>query len=423
MRARSKWFAVPAVVVFRLAWLAGMLSRATGRGVGGTFPGRIALALRPTALRDLTADRTVVLVSGTNGKTTTTRFLSTAIAGQGEVVTNGGGANLLPGLVTAFLPPPSPSAVAVLEVDEAVLPLAIEQMKPRLVVLLNLSRDQLDRVEEVSSHVRRWSDALTRHPGTHVVANADDPLVVAAVLGAGHPGARTTWVAAGSSWTGDVTLCPRCAAHWEPEPAAWSCLACGFHRPRPAWAVAEGGVLVGAEGQAVPLVLAFPGRSGIANAAMAVAAAAVAGVPAGAAAERLTRVTQVDGRYQRFALATGEVRLLLGKNPAGWVEVLHDLATGEDPVLIGINAQVADGIDPSWLWDVDFGELRGRDITVFGERRLDLSVRLTYADVPHRVAEHVGQALALADGRGCRVAANYTAFVQARHELTMLTRG
>ena len=409
--------------VFTMArLLRGLLIR-SGRGAGGTLPGRAALVLHPAALTTLTRDRFVVLVSGTNGKSTTTALLTAALGSRGPVVSNADGSNLPRGLVSSLMTADPSTELAVLEVDEMLLGTVLEETRARVVVLLNLSRDQLDRVEEVSSHVRRWSDALTRHPGTHVVANADDPLVVAAVLGAGHPGARTTWVAAGSSWTGDVTLCPRCAAHWEPEPAAWSCLACGFHRPRPAWAVAEGGVLVGAEGQAVPLVLAFPGRSGIANAAMAVAAAAVAGVPAGAAAERLTRVTQVDGRYQRFALATGEVRLLLGKNPAGWVEVLHDLATGEDPVLIGINAQVADGIDPSWLWDVDFGELRGRDITVFGERRLDLSVRLTYADVPHRVAEHVGQALALADGRGCRVAANYTAFVQARHELTMLTRG
>ena len=416
MRARSKWFAVPAVVVFRLAWLAGMLSRATGRGVGGTFPGRIALALRPTALRDLTADRTVVLVSGTNGKTTTTRFLSTAIAGQGEVVTNGGGANLLPGLVTAFLPPPSPSAVAVLEVDEAVLPLAIEQMKPRLVVLLNLSRDQLDRFQEVGSHVLRWAAALRTQPTVQVVANADDPLVVAAVLRAELPEQAVTWVAAGAPWRSDAPLCPLCGHAWDMRAEPWSCDSCGATAPRANWSMQGTGAIVDARGQVVPMQLALGGRAAAANAVMAAAAADLLGVAAAAAVERFAGVEDVDGRYRTQVVAGRRVQLLLAKNPAGWLEVLDQLQAAPGELLLGINARTADGMDPSWLWDVPFEKLRGRKVVVFGERGLDLSVRLHYAEVDHTVAESVMTALASTDGDAL-VAANYTAFVSARAEL------
>lgn len=402
-------------LVFRLALLLRWVARRSGRGGGGTLPGRVALALHPGALTTLTSQREVALVCGTNGKSTTTALLAAALGWRGPVTTNADGANLPRGLVSTLLADRRRRTAAVLEVDELYLGVTMDQTRPRVVVLLNLSRDQLDRVEEVSSHVDRWAAALRRHPDTWVVANADDPLVVAAVRSGREGDDRIRWVAAGAPWLGDVRLCPRCARHWAPEAQPWRCAACGLARPDAAWTVDEDARLH-ADDTSVVLQLRIPGRAGRANAVMAVAAADLLEVPVQEAADRLAAVTDVDGRYQDFALGDRHVRLLLGKNPAGWIEVLADLGRSDGQVLIGINAQIADGIDPSWLWDVPFEELAGRDVVAFGQRGLDLSVRLTYAGVEHRLADSLGQALDGLTSSAC-LAANYTAFTAARKEL------
>lgn len=402
-------------LVFRLALLLRWVARRSGRGGGGTLPGRVALALHPGALTTLTSQREVALVCGTNGKSTTTALLAAALGWRGPVTTNADGANLPRGLVSTLLADRRRRTAAVLEVDELYLGVTMDQTRPRVVVLLNLSRDQLDRVEEVSSHVDRWAAALRRHPETWVVANADDPLVVAAVRSGREGNDRIRWVAAGAPWLGDVRLCPRCARHWAPEAQPWRCEACGLARPDAAWTVDEDARLH-ADNTSVVMQLRIPGRAGRANAVMAVAAANLLEVPVQEAADRLAAVTDVDGRYQDFALGNRHVRLLLGKNPAGWIEVLADLGRSDGQVLIGINAQIADGIDPSWLWDVPFEELAGRDVVAFGQRGLDLSVRLTYAGVEHRLADSLGQALDGLPSSAC-LAANYTAFTAARKEL------
>ena len=402
-------------LVFRFALLLRWVARRSGRGGGGTLPGRVALALHPGALTTLTSQREVALVCGTNGKSTTTALLAAALGWRGPVTTNADGANLPRGLVSTLLADRRRRTAAVLEVDELYLGVTMDQTRPQVVVLLNLSRDQLDRVEEVSSHVDRWAAALRRHPDTWVVANADDPLVVAAVRSGREGDDRIRWVAAGAPWLGDVRLCPRCARHWAPEAQPWRCEACGLARPDAAWTVDEDARLH-ADDTSVVLQLRIPGRAGRANAVMAVAAADLLEVPVQEAADRLAAVTDVDGRYQDFALGDRHVRLLLGKNPAGWIEVLADLGRSDGQVLIGINAQIADGIDPSWLWDVPFEELAGRDVVAFGQRGLDLSVRLTYAGVEHRLADSLGQALDGLTSSAC-LAANYTAFTAARKEL------
>ena len=357
---------------------------------------------------------------GTNGKSTTTALLAAALGWRGPVVTNSDGANLPGGLVSTLLAQRHRQCPAVLEVDELYLGQVLDQTGATVVVLLNLSRDQLDRVEEVASHVQRWGQALRRHRLVRIVANADDPLVVAAVLAGRDDGQRVLWVAAGAPWLGDVTLCPRCGQLWEPDTERWSCQRCGLTRPDPAWTVDTDGWLRHTDGSSVLLHLQIPGRAARSNAVMAVAAAHLCGVPVQAAADRLPAVRDVDGRYQQFLLAGQPVRLLLGKNPAGWLEVLQDLSSTPGQVLIGINAQVADGIDPSWLWDVPFEQLRGRDIVVFGERGLDLSVRLTYAQVAHRLTDDLAQALNELT-QPATVAANYTAFVTAREQLRTRT--
>ena len=171
--------------------------------------GHAILAIHPAALGALAAGRQVVLVSGTNGKTTTTKLLAAALAspaaGPEVVVTNLLGANMPTGLAAA-LAAGRPGAPAVLEVDEAWLGRVAAQVRPSVLVLLNLSRDQLDRNNEVRHVAQRWRQACREASGAVVVANADDPLVAWAATGA----PRVTWVGAGLRWRNDATGCPEC---------------------------------------------------------------------------------------------------------------------------------------------------------------------------------------------------------------------
>src|SRR4051794_631825 len=181
------------------------LSRRLGRGNGSVIGGRVLLAIDGHALARLADGHRIALVSGTNGKTTTTRLLRAALATQGPVVTNLRGANMPPGLASA-LGDGDPGVPAVLEVDEAWLPGVAADVAPAVVLLLNLSRDQLDRNNEVRSLSSSWRDAVSRLAGATIVANADDPLTAYAA----GASARVRWVAAGQPWTADASGCPAC---------------------------------------------------------------------------------------------------------------------------------------------------------------------------------------------------------------------
>ncbi len=357
------------------------LSRHAGAGSGTVAGGNVGLALDPLLLERLAAGRPMALVSGTNGKTTTTRLLAVAIEGAlGRAATNATGSNMPAGHVTALAATPQ-GAPAVLEVDEGYLPRLVASLGPRVVVLLNLSRDQLDRTSEVRMVANKWRRALSVSPATATVVNADDPLVAWAASGAASP----VWVGAGLSWREDAVGCPSCEGRITfaaGEDGGWAC-ACGFSRPRLGVRI-EGDDVVLADGRRLRVALALPGRFNRANAVMAAAAAVVMGAGWEDAIRRIGEVDEVAGRFAVVGVAGCAARVMLAKNPAGWRELLDLVCPGERPVVVGINARVADGRDPSWLWDVPFERLRGRTVVATGERRRDLAVRLHYAGVPHR---------------------------------------
>jgi UDP-N-acetylmuramyl tripeptide synthase len=382
------------------------LSRLTGRGSGTTVGGRVTLALDPLALTRAGAGRELALVSGTNGKSTTRSLLVAALATRGPVVSNAGGANLPSGL-TAALAADRTARVGVLEVDEPYLPQVAAAAPPRAIVLLNLSRDQLDRYAEVRRLAGIWRAAVGRLDATAtVIANADDPLVTWAASAAG----AVVWVAAGQRWHDDTSVCPECGGpirrdgdHWQSD--------CGLRRPQPAWAVESDTVLDGHGGRH-QLTLAIPGAVNVGNAAMAAAAAGLWQVEPAEAFAAMQRIESVEGRYLTVAYAGAAARLLLAKNPAGWVEALAMLPPAPaGPVVVAVNARAADGRDPSWLWDVPFEQLRGRWAVATGERSRDVAVRLRYAGVDHERIDEPAAALATACRRGpTQVLANYTAF-------------
>ena len=408
------------------------LSRHLGAGSGTVAGGHAGLAVDPKLLEHLAAGRRVALVSGTNGKTTTTRLLAVALEGSlGPVATNSTGSNMPTGHVTALATAP-PCAPAVLEVDEGYLPGLVKALAPEVVVLLNLSRDQLDRTSEVRMVANRWRRALSGAlPAKAVVANADDPLVVWAASAA----ATATWVGAGLSWRQDAVGCPACAGRIEfatQGSGGWAC-SCGFARP-PIDVALDGDEIVLAGGSRYRLVLALPGRFNRANAVMAASAAGALGVGWEESLRRLGAVDEVAGRFSVVEAGGCTARVMLAKNPAGWRELLDLVSPGDLPVVVGINARVADGKDPSWLWDVPFEQLRGRQVVATGERCRDLSVRLRYAEVAHRTVRDEVAALraatmarpagrpGAADGVDVDFVGNYTAFTDVLARATSKRR-
>jgi lipid II isoglutaminyl synthase (glutamine-hydrolysing) len=393
-------------------------SRRLGRGQGTVAGGRAGLRLDPRLLEHLSAGRQIALVTGTNGKTTTTRLLTVALGATGDaVVSNETGSNMPPGHVAALVG--TEAHRVVLETDEIYLPRVLTATAAATVLLLNLSRDQLDRTNEVRMIAGSWRAALAAAPHTHVVANADDPLVV---WGAGA--ARDVhWVGAGLRWQHDAVGCPSCGGRITFAEGAWACAGCDFARPDPeaTLVVAPDGTAWAqwADGRTAPVRLALPGRFNQSNALMAAVAAEASGVDALEALTAMEAVQEVAGRFTVRAYGDVRARLMLAKNPAGWDELLDLVAGSDAPLVVSINARIADGADPSWLWDVPYERLTGRTVIATGDRFRDLSVRLHYGGVQHATepdpvlaVSRAAAASATAAGSAevVDVIGNYTAF-------------
>ena len=384
-------------------------SRATGRGAGGMIGGLIAGAIDPHIMGELAGGRPSVLVTGTNGKSTTTRMLAAALRTRYTVATNDGGDNMDAGIISALLAGKEASHL-VLEVDELHVPHVADNLNPQALVLLNLSRDQLDRVGEINKIERALRSCVEAHPDMLVIANCDDVLMTSVAYDAPN----VIWVAAGAGWLGDSVTCPRTGGHVVREPEDWYAVkklpdGREFRRPQPEWTVSEEGIISPAG--TFPLNLALPGRANRGNAAQAVAAAAEAfGIATDAAVTAVESIDDVAGRYSTITRGEHEIRLLLAKNPAGWQEALSMVDRSAEGLVIATNGQVADGVDMSWLWDVRFEDFEGISVKAAGERGTDLAVRLVYADITHELIPDPVQAIDACPPGRVEVLANYTAF-------------
>ncbi|WP_431980396.1 MurT ligase domain-containing protein [Streptomyces qinglanensis] len=395
----------------RLAVTAGKaaaaVSRAAGRGSGSVIGGKVALRLDPDLLQRLAQHLDVILVSATNGKTTTTRLIAEALRANGEVVSNALGANM-PAGITSALAGGSSARYGVIEVDEKYLSGVAKDVTPKAMALLNLSRDQLDRAGETRMLAERWREGLSGQQAV-IIANADDPLVVWAASSSPH----VVWVAAGQEWKDDAWSCPACGGVMQRPGDDWFCAECGFRRPTPTWAL-SGDHVLDPHGSAWPIHLQLPGRANKANAATSAAVAAAFGVPPQVALERMYAVKAVAGRYDVVQYQGRDMRLLLAKNPAGWLETFSLIDPPPTPVILSVNARSADGTDTSWLWDVDYGRLAGHPICVIGDRKLDLAVRLEVAGVDFQVCESPEDAVRRCPPGRIETIANYTAFQDLR---------
>jgi UDP-N-acetylmuramyl tripeptide synthase len=387
-------------------------SRRTGRG-GTTAPGRLLLRLDEDAIERLGTrlEHGAVVLSATNGKTTTASMLGGILERAGErVVRNRAGSNMHWGVATALLDAGRQGGeLGLLEVDEAWLPKVTQELDPRSLVLCNLFRDQLDRYGELELIADRWADVVAGRDGrSSFVLNADDPLVA----DLGRERERVTYFGVEDDslalpelqHAADSKHCRRCGHPYEYEAiylghlGRYRCPNCG--RERPAAAVAAERVrLRGMDGSDVelrtplgPLSLKLP-LPGLYNVYNALAAAASA-IDLGAGLEHiragLEQMAAVFGRVEKIPIGGREVAILLVKNPAGANEVLRTLTLEDDrlDVWFALNDRIADGRDVSWIWDADFELLAGRvrRATCSGTRAEEMALRLKYAGIDAEIA-------------------------------------
>ncbi len=383
----------------------GAVSRAAGRGGGTTLPGKLLWKIDPGAVDALAArlPAGVALVSGTNGKTTTTAMAARILARDHRLAWNRAGANLLSGITSALVAADG-AELGLLEVDEAALPEAIERTRPRAILLTNLFRDQLDRYGELEVVAERWREAVEHLPDeTILVVNADDPVVADLADGRdralrfGLDDARQARPSL--QHAADSKYCLRCGAPYMYEAAYvghlgdYRCEACGHARPRldvTAVDIDHVGMhgsrfrVVAGQGE-IEVDLALPGLYNVYNAlAASTLALALATSPAAVGAG-LEGFSAAFGRFERIPAGGKKIVMLLIKNPAGANEALRTLETGVPPVLvIALNDAIADGRDVSWIWDVDFEPIlpHVERVVASGERAAELGLRLVYGGLP-----------------------------------------
>ncbi|MHA6556406.1 MurT ligase domain-containing protein [Corynebacterium pyruviciproducens] len=389
--------------------LATAASRATGRGAGGMIGGLVANAIDPSIMNDLGGGRPVALVTGTNGKSTTTRMLTAALRTKYTVVSNEGGDNMDAGIISALLAGEDATHV-VLECDELHVPHVAERLDASCLVLLNLSRDQLDRVGEINKIERALRACVNARPDMTVIANCDDVLMTSVAWDSPN----VIWVSAGIGWLGDSVSCPRTGGSVIRDGWDWYAVkklpnGQEFRRPTPTWMITPEGIKHA--DTITPLELQLPGNANRGNATQAIAAAVECfDVPVANAAAAAGTVDNVAGRYSTITHGDHQVHMLLAKNPAGWQEALSMVDRDADGLVIAVNGQVADGEDLSWLWDVVFESFEGIAVKAAGERSADLGVRLLYAGIEHETIPDPVAAIEACPPGKVEVLANYTAF-------------
>ena len=401
-----------------LARAAARLSRLVGTGGGTTVPGKLLWKLDPGAVDRLAArlSQGSALISATNGKTTTSAMAARILAPSVRLAHNRAGANLVSGVASALLASPD-AELGLFEVDEAALPEVAQRLRPRVVCLGNLFRDQLDRYGELELLAERWREAAAAD--AELVVNGDDPQVG----DLGDPARRTVFGldderhastelphAADSKW------CVRCGTPYEYRAVYighlgdYRCPACGHARP-PLDVLAREIELDGLESVSFELVtpegsrrvrLAVPGLYNVYNALAAASLTLALGSGLDEIVMGLEGFSAAFGRFERIALGDRSLLVLLIKNPAGANEVVRTLVAAGAPklLLVALNDEIADGRDVSWIWDVDFEPLLGglERLVATGERAAELALRFKYAGLPE---SSIDVRPALDDGLDC----------------------
>ena len=426
-----------------LIWIAKLIfyfSKTFNLGAGQTWPGEIALKFDKNILKKIAPEK-IILVAGTNGKTTTSLLIKTILEKNGQsVVYNKSGANLLNGIVSSLLISPK-AEWGVLECDENTLPQILKQITPDIVVLLNLFRDQLDRYGEVDAIAQKWLGSLGALVGlgkeTTVIINADDPQLV--WIGKNLNGNVKYFGLEDKSLylnkiqhATDSTYCPKCGAKLVYEGVyfshlgVWECRKCGLRRPKIDWGNwgkwGNWGELAGVYNRY--------------NVLAAVMAAQEIGIKKEIAEKGLNNFKPAFGRQEEIEVKGKKVRIILSKNPAGFNESLRTLKEfpGQKNLLLILNDRIPDGRDVSWIWDVDFETISPTSLGVSGDRAYDLGLRLKYAGVEkfkvyeslkegikEKLEEIKGEETLYSEGKTAKsvyILATYSAMLEVRKILT-----
>lgn len=384
--------------------LSGIILKLLGKK-GTTLPGLIAYRLDSSMIKHLAKAYTegLIMITGTNGKTTTANLLANILTKAGKKFAfNQAGANLVTGITGALLQNTgwrgkARVRLALLEVDEATVPKFCAEVLPDLVVVTNFFRDQLDRYGELDTTIRMVKNALSEK--TLLILNADDPLVAqfgferSRVLYYGV--ARTPESQTESQETREAKFCPECGQALDYELfhygqlGIYACRSCNFKRPDPdvlADQVKQQADWLKFKIGSSCYVTALQGYYNLYNSLAAITVARQLNISEVDIEQGLREFIPQAGRMERFNFPEGELTLTLVKNPTGFNQVIRTvLASGNEVrLLIALNDLAADGRDISWLWDVDFerlGEQAGlvRQVVCSGLRAEEIALRLKYA--------------------------------------------
>ncbi|MFH0750017.1 MAG: Mur ligase family protein [Candidatus Gottesmanbacteria bacterium] len=381
-------------ILYIIACVSGLLtsfiSRFLGYGAGATWPGEIALRIYPRILEKLTKriKNGIIIVAGTNGKTTTSGMITSIIRHAGNsVLHNTSGANLINGIVSSFFVSWKKVDWAVFEVDENALPKLLSFINPTAIVLLNLFRDQLDRYGEVDTIASSWRlPLLSLDEKTTVLANGDDPTIVAVTeklhsravyFGLENPKLYLSKMQHAT----DAIYCPICGTRltfggvYFSHLGKWACGSCGFTHPD---------ILI----DAADYESSLEGVYNIYNTLAAASVGEVLGIDKGEIQQSLDEFQPVFGRMETVQYYGKTIRILLSKNPTGFNESLRTVLSSSQkgPILVLLNDRVPDGKDVSWIWDVDFEQLSGfpYSIIISGDRAYDMAVRIAYIEKKKR---------------------------------------
>ncbi|MBD2457754.1 Mur ligase family protein [Nostoc sp. FACHB-87] len=408
-------------------------------GAASVLPGSIARRIEPRLLQLLSQQvkNGVIIIAGTNGKTTTSLLLKTILERKGYHIThNSTGANLENGLMTALLENTNlvgtlAADYAILEVDENIVPKVLTPLQPRIILCLNLFRDQLDRYGEVDTISKRWTKVISTLPKeTVVIPNADDPTLShlgqqlpqrVLFFGLNEPEQYLESI----QHAVDSIYCPNCGHSLDYQGVYLShlgdftCPSCGFSKSKPTLESSEWGqILVGLYNKY--------------NTLAAVTAAIELGVDETTIKDTINNFQAAFGRAEDLIIDGKKVRILLSKNPVGTNETIRVVNQSTDKTtLMVLNDRTPDGTDVSWIWDVDTEKLveRGGTIVVSGDRVYDMALRLRYSEKSVEsnlnliVEEDLKQAIATAlkhtaDNETLHILPTYSAMLEVREVLT-----
>ncbi len=393
------------------------------RSGGTTLPGRAAMFFDKDILASVSEGMDIIVVTGTNGKTTTCRMLEQALSSTGRsVLANKSGANLLRGVTAEFTANADwmgrpRKKFAVIECDEGALKQVVPLIKPKVILVTNLFRDQLDRYGEVMHTLDQIRTGIRLAPQSIICLNADCSLTSSLAFDVPNKviyyGLDCPVGEQKDAEISDAKYCIRCGTEYKYEYHTYAhlggfyCPKCGYRRSRPQTAVTAIRKLT-AQGTDIQMefrspdekdpakektvtrdvFVSLPAVYNVYNAAGAVCAYTAAGFGRGDILKSLAKTSSSFGRMETFDLDGVRVQMILVKNPAGCNQALSYVTSLEEDynAVICLNDQTADGHDISWIWDAEYEKLSSdenlKNIIVAGDRAEDMQLRLKYAGVP-----------------------------------------